>query len=102
MIISGNNGISGINKAYGVETVKSGKGVRETGKSSSQRSDQVVLSSEAQGLQQQIAAIKALPDARMDRVEELSRRVEAGDYQVDAAQIADQMIGRALADKLVK
>ena len=50
MIISGNNGISGINKAYGVETVKSGKGVRETGKSSSQRSDQVVLSSEAQGL----------------------------------------------------
>ena len=102
MIISGNSGISGINKAYGVETVKSGKGVRETGKSSSQRSDQVVLSSEAQGLQQQIAAIKALPDVRMDKVEELSRRVEAGDYQVDAAKIADQMIGRALADKLVK
>ena len=102
MIISGNSGISGINKAYGVETVKSGKGVRETGKSSSQRSDQVVLSSEAQGLQQQIAAIKALPDVRMDKVEELSRRVEAGDYQVDAAQLADQMIGRALADKLVK
>ena len=102
MIISGNSGINGINKAYGVETVKSGKGVREPGKSSSQRSDQVVLSSEAQGLQQQIAAIKALPDVRMDKVEELSRRVESGNYQVDAAKIADQMIGRALADKLVK
>lgn len=101
MIISGNSGIGGINKAYGVDSVKSGKGVRATGKSTTQRSDEVVLSSEAQGLQQQIAAIKALPDARMDKVEELSRRVEAGDYQVDAAKLADQMIGRALADKLV-
>ena len=53
------------------------------------------------GLQQQIAAIKALPDVRMDKVEELTRRVEAGQYQVDAAKLADQMIGRALADKLV-
>ena len=102
MIISGNSGIGGINKAYGVDSVKSGKGARATGKSTTQRSDEVVLSSEAQGLQQQIAAIKALPDVRMDKVEELSRRVEAGDYQVDAAKIADQMIGRALADKLVK
>ena len=102
MIISGNNGISGINKAYGVETVKSGKGVREAGKSSTQRSDEVVLSSEAQGLQQQIAAIKALPDARMDKVAELSHRIESGQYEVDAAKLADQMIGRALADKLVK
>ena len=52
-------------------------------------------------MQQQIAAIKALPDVRMDKVEELTRRVEAGQYQVDAAKLADQMIGRALADKLV-
>ena len=102
MIISGNNSISGINKAYGVDTVKSGKGVREAGKSSTQRSDEVVLSSEAQGLQQQIAAIKALPDVRQDKVAELSHRIESGQYQVDAAKLADQMIGRALADKLVK
>ena len=77
MIISGNSGISGINKAYGVDTVKSGKGVREAGKSSTQRSDEVVLSSEAQGLQQQIAAIKALPDVRQDKVAELSYRIES-------------------------
>ena len=102
MIISGNNSISGINKAYGVDTVKSGKGVREAGKSSTQRSDEVVLSSEAQGLQQQIAAIKALLDVRQDKVAELSHRIESGQYQVDAAKLADQMIGRALADKLVK
>ena len=102
MIISGNSGIGGINKAYGLEPVKSGKGVREAGKSSTQRSDEVVLSSEAQGLQQQIATIKALPDVRQDKVAELSRRIESGQYQVDAAKLADQMIGRALADKLVK
>ena len=102
MIISSNSGIGGINKAYGVDTVKTGKGIREAGKSSSQRSDEVVLSSEAQGLQQQIAAIKALPDVRQDKVAELSYRIESGQYEVDAAKLADQMIGRALADKLVK
>ena len=32
----------------------------------------------------------------------VSRRIESGQYQVDAAKLADQMIGRALADKLVK
>jgi anti-sigma28 factor (negative regulator of flagellin synthesis) len=78
MIISGNSGIGGINKAYGVDSVKSGKGARATGKSTTQRSDEVVLSSEAQGLQQQIAAIKALPDVRMDKVEELSRGWKPG------------------------
>ena len=102
MIISGNSVINSANKVYGADSVKAGKGVRNTtATAAARRSDEVVLSSEAQGLQQQIAAIKALPDVRMDKVEELSRRVEAGQYQVDAAKLADQMIGRALADKLV-
>ena len=100
MIISGNSGINSVSKAYGVEAAKSSKSVRETGKAGSKRSDEVVLSSEAQGLQQQIAAIKALPDVRMDKVNELSLKIESGQYQVDAAKLADQMIGRALADRL--
>lgn len=100
MIITGNNGIGKASKVYGVEQAKSGRGVRETGKSASQRSDAVVLSSEAQGLQQNISAIKALPDVRADRVSELTQRIESGQYRIDASGIAEQMIGRALADKL--
>jgi negative regulator of flagellin synthesis FlgM len=100
MIISSNDGINKATKVYGVELAKSAKGIRETVKSGSQRSDAVVLSSEAQGLQQKIAAIKALPDVRTDRVNELTLKIESGQYKVDAAKIADQMIGRILADKL--
>ena len=56
MIISGNSGINSINKVYGADSVKSGKSIRTSAGSGSSRSDEVVLSSEAQGLQQQIAA----------------------------------------------
>ena len=101
MIISGNSGINSANKVYGADSVKAGKSVRNTtATAGARRSDEVVLSSEAQGLQQQIAAIKALPDVRQDRVNELTLKIESGQYQVDAAKLADQMIGRALADKL--
>ena len=101
MIISGNSGINSVNKVYGADSVKAGKGVRNTtATAAARRGDEVVLSSEAQGLQQQIAAIKALPDVRQDRVNELTLKIESGQYRIDAAKLADQMIGRALADKL--
>lgn len=100
MIISGNNGINSASKVYGVGQAKLGKSLREDGKTVSRTGDEVVLSSEAQALQQKIAAIKALPDVRADKVIELSRKVESGQYELDAAQIADQMIGRILADKM--
>jgi negative regulator of flagellin synthesis FlgM len=100
MIISGNNGINKAGKIYGVDQIRTGKGPREAGKAGSGRSDAVMLSSEAQELQQAVSAIKALPGVREDRVRELTPLVESGQYKVDAAKIADQMIGRILADRL--
>lgn len=100
MIISGNNGINKANKVYGVDQIRTGKGPRETGKTGSGRQDAVTLSAEAQELQQAVSAIKAIPGVREDRVRELTPLVESGQYKVDAAKIADQMIGRILADRL--
>ena len=100
MIISGNNGINKANKVYGVDQVRTGKGPREAGKAGSGRSDGVTLSSEAQELQQAVSAIKAMPGVREDRVQELTPLVESGQYKVGAAKIAEQMIGRILADRL--
>ena len=100
MIISGNNGINKASKIYGIDQVKAGRGTRETSKSGSRSQDEVVLSSEAQEMQQRIAAIKAIPEIREDRVRELTPLVDSGQYKVDAAKIAEQMIGRILADKL--
>ena len=100
MIISNNNGINKAGKVYGIEQIKSGRSVRESGKSGASRNDEVLLSAEAQELQQVVSAIKALPGVREDRVAELTPLVESGQYKVDAAKIADQMIGRILADRL--
>jgi negative regulator of flagellin synthesis FlgM len=100
MIISGNNGINKANKVYGVDQIRTGKGSREADKTGAGRSDAVMLSSEAQELQQAVSAIKAMSGVREDRVQELTPLVEAGQYKVDAAKIADQMIGRVLADRL--
>jgi negative regulator of flagellin synthesis FlgM len=102
MIISGNGGINKANKVYGVEQIKTNKSGRATGSGSATPSDEVVLSSEAQEIQQAVSAIKALPEVREDRVQELTPLVESGQYKVDAAKIADQMIGRALADDRLK
>lgn len=100
MIISGNNGINKASKVYGVDQVRTGKGPRATGRSGEDRSDAVQLSAEAQELQQAVSAIKAMPGVREDRVQELTPLVESGQYKVDAAKIAEQMIGRILADRL--
>ena len=102
MIISGNNGINKASKVYGVDQIRTGKGPRAAGKtgSGSGRTDGVELSSEAQELQQAVGAIKALPGVREDRVNELTPLVESGQYKVDATKIAEQMIGRILADRL--
>ena len=100
MIISGNNGINKASKVYGVDQVRTGKGPRAAGRSGEDRSDAVQLSAEAQELQQAVSAIKAMPGVREDRVQELTPLVESGQYKVDAAKIAEQMIGRILADRL--
>ena len=100
MIISGNNGINKASKVYGVDQVRTGKGPRATGRSGEDRSDAVQLSAEAQELQQAVSAIKAMPGVREDRVQELTPLVESGQYTSDAAKIAEQMIGRILADRL--
>ena len=42
----------------------------------------------------------AMSGVREDKVAELSALVDSGQYKVDAAKIADQMLGRALADRL--
>lgn len=100
MIISGNGGINKASKVYGIDQIKTGKSARSSETGGARQNDEVVLSSEAQELQQTVSAIKALPGVREDRVAELTSLVESGQYKVDAAKIADQMLGRALADKL--
>ncbi len=45
---------------------------------------------------------KNTPDIREDRVADLKKRIEAGEYKVDAGNIADGMLREAIKDELAK
>lgn len=62
--------------------------------------DEVVLSPKAQEFGQLLQKLKAMPDVREERTAELAKQIESGEYRIDAKDIADKMIGRALADRL--
>ncbi len=64
------------------------------------QSDQVDVSSLAHEVAKVKEAIKSLPDVRADKVAALKEQVAAGRYHVPAADIAEQMIGRNLADRI--
>lgn len=97
MIISGKQ-IQSIVKAYGEQT-KVSKSAQPPA-SPAQKKDEVILSSQAQEFSQVLQTVRNLPAVREDKVKELAEKVASGTYKVDSKDIADQMIGRMLADRL--
>lgn len=63
--------------------------------------DQVILSPGVQEFGQVLQRAVAMSDVRPERVKELSKKIQAGTYQVDSKEVADKMIGRALVDRLL-
>ena len=47
-----------------------------------------------------LPAVNAAPDTRVDLVSRLKAQVESGTYHVSSADIADQIVRRAQADKI--
>lgn len=54
--------------------------------------DEVVLSDSAKTLSPFLSELKSMDDVREDRVAELSERIAAGTYHVDAEDIAQKML----------
>lgn len=55
--------------------------------------DRIDLSPEALLLQRAQQAVLDAPDVRADVVDQVRQRIAAGSYQIDAAQIADKLLG---------
>ncbi|EAX46821.1 anti-sigma-28 factor, FlgM [Thermosinus carboxydivorans Nor1] len=98
MIIS-NTQVQNILKVYGEQT-KVGKNAKPPSAGPVQRTDEVVLSAQAQEFSQILQALKNMPEVREDKVKELADRIATGNYHVDAKEIADKMLGRIVADRL--
>lgn len=98
MIISGKQ-IQSIMKIYS-EQNKPVKNSKPQGSSPAGQKDQVILSTQAQEFGQIYNALKSMPEAREDKVKEISERISQGDYSVEAKDVAEKMLGRMLADRL--
>ena len=100
MIISGKQ-IQSIMKVY-TDQNKVSQTAKTKGTAPTSQKDEVILSSQAQEFGQIFQAIKAMPEIRQDKVQEIAGRIAQGDYSVDAREVAEKMIGRILADNLEK
>ncbi len=61
---------------------------------------QVDFSEKAQAISVAAVAVDAAPDTRDDLVSKIKAQVDAGAYKVSGADIADQMLRRAQADRI--
>ncbi len=75
-------------KGYGVNTAPVNK------------SDSLVLSDHAQGLQFAKEQVLKSPEVRAEIISELKKRIQEGNYQVSGTDIAQKLISRSLVDEL--
>lgn len=87
------NKIQNIFKAYG-EQSKVNKADKTEKTSPAMKKDEVILSSQTQAASQIYQGIYNIPEVREDKVKELSERIAAGTYHVDAKDIAERMLKR--------
>lgn len=98
MIVSGSQ-IQKALKLYG-EQSKVSKNANADKANASQKKDEVILSSEAQGFRQILEKMNTIPDVRQERVSDLSAQISSGEYKVTSSEIAEKMLGRLAVDHL--
>jgi len=54
--------------------------------------DSVELSTEAKIMQEAVKALKALPDVREEKVEQIKQQIADGTYEIDSKKISKKMI----------
>ena len=65
------------------------------------KTDTVELSQTAKELQEARKQLDAIPDVRMDKVEELKDQIEKGTYEGDSEEIAKRMLQESLFNDIV-
>ncbi|MGL6016959.1 MAG: flagellar biosynthesis anti-sigma factor FlgM [Selenomonadaceae bacterium] len=63
-----------------------------SGTNRTETADAVVLSSEAQSFSQVLQRVQAMPEARMDKVAAYTDKINSGEYQVNAKELAGKIL----------
>ncbi|RKD32326.1 flagellar biosynthesis anti-sigma factor FlgM [Thermohalobacter berrensis] len=69
------------------------------GKTKSNKTDKLSLSSKAKEYQIAMNALKKAPDVRKEKVERIKREIELGTYEVNSGKIAEKMLDMNRFDK---
>lgn len=97
MKISGFGNIPEVIKAYNLQ-----KRQQEAGKKAPlavKGEDTLVLSDHAREIQEFQTSLRELKDVREDRVNQLKKEIESGNYRVDPMKVAEAMIEDRILDK---
>ena len=92
--------VQNIAKAYSDQT-KLTKSAKNQSTRSSQQPDEVILSSQAQEVSQQLRTLKNVPEVRVDRVQELSEQIASGSYNVNSRELAERIIAYSKNERLL-
>lgn len=92
------NNVNGMIGAYSQNGNRKVSGPKEA--SRPERTDEVRLSREAQEVMSLKDKVTQAPDIRRERVEELRRQLEAGNYRPDAREVASRMLRARVFDDL--
>jgi negative regulator of flagellin synthesis FlgM len=94
MKIEGNNPVES-QELYG-KVQESGKNPETDNKEGAQKSDnskdKISLSGRAKEINELKVIIEELPDIRTDRVDEVKRTIDAGNYNVDSLKVAEKVL----------
>ncbi len=66
-----------------------------------QEGAKVLGAEEIEGIQQVVKKIDEVPPLRQDRVEKVRRALESSSYNVTCDDVANELIGRVISDKLI-
>jgi len=65
------------------------------------KEDKLVISDESRIKQRCMQAVKQAEDIRLEKVNKLKEQLSSGTYEVNADEVAEKMIERAIVDRLV-
>ncbi|MBF8982984.1 flagellar biosynthesis anti-sigma factor FlgM [Lutibacter sp. B2] len=86
------NGLQNIQKVLGAYNKNVSKVNKSTG--FTQEEDKIDISDKAREYQVATGAYKKLPDIRKDKVDDIKRKIESGNYRPSMEEVVDKMMGK--------
>ena len=92
--------ISQIQTDNKISSRKKDRGVDDAVPASATGKDRVDLSSGSRDVQKIQDILQETPDIRLEKIQELKKKIEKGEYHVDSLQLADKMLMSLLSEEV--